>query len=96
MSCNKCKIRIRKKVDSDTLGGIAMLIGSAFYLLNCFEAIKAGDIVGVSAWWATFFVLLNVLYCYVFAKHRLVWSFLGSSVLAIAESIYLALIIYYS
>ncbi len=79
----------------DRLGGILLLIGAMFYCLNIVDTYQAGGTVGVNVAWAGFFVVINLVYTYIFYHSKLMWSFWGSAVLALVESVWLGQIVYY-
>ena len=80
---------------SDKLGGILLVIGALFYCLNIYDTFLASGTVGVSVAWASFFVVINIVYTYIFYKQKLVWSMWGSLTLALTEASWLGQIIYY-
>ncbi len=79
----------------DRLGGILLLIGALFYCLNIVDTYNAGGTEGVSLLWAGFFVTINIVYTHIFYKSKLMWSFVGSGVLVLVESMWLIQMIYY-
>ncbi len=79
---------VAPKVSADFIGGMTLFVGAAFYCLNIHDAWVAQSVVGVSLYWSAFFVLLNVIYCYIFFTSNLRWSFIGSTALAITELVY--------
>ena len=90
-----CTTVNKKHLKQDAIGGMLLVVGALFYCLNVYETFIAHGTEGVNVLWATFFVVINFYYIRIFYIKKLWYSAVGSSILALTESVWLGQIIYY-